>query len=73
MRLRLTARGTRAVRRALRRHRSLRVAVRVQALDATGNVRTLVPRRAGARLMRSAGLALLLVLALAGRLRPRRR
>ena len=41
VRLRLTARGTRAVRRALKRHRSLRVAVRVQALDGAGNIRTL--------------------------------
>jgi hypothetical protein len=41
VRLRLTARGTRSVRRALRRHRSLPVTVRVQALDVTGNVRTL--------------------------------
>jgi hypothetical protein len=41
VRLKLTARGTRAVRRALKRQRSLRVAVRVQALDATGNIRSL--------------------------------
>jgi hypothetical protein len=41
VRLKLTARGTSAVRRALKRHRSLRVAVRVQALDATGNIRSL--------------------------------
>ncbi len=41
MRLRLTARGTRAVRAALRRHRSLRVAVRVRTVDGPGNVGTL--------------------------------
>jgi hypothetical protein len=41
IRLQLTARGTRAVRSALKRHRSLRAAVRVQALDPTGNIRTL--------------------------------
>jgi hypothetical protein len=40
-RLRLTARGARAVRRALRRRASLRVTYRVQAVDAAGNVRTL--------------------------------
>jgi hypothetical protein len=38
MRLRLTTRATRAVRRALRRHRSLRVAVSVRAVDPAGNV-----------------------------------
>jgi hypothetical protein len=41
VRLRLTARGTRSVRRALRRHSSLRVAVHVEALDATGDIRTI--------------------------------
>jgi hypothetical protein len=41
VRLRLSARGTRAVRRALRRHRSLRVAVRVRTIDAAGNAGTL--------------------------------
>ena len=45
--VRLTARGTRAVRSALRRHRSLRVAVRVQAVDAAGNVRSTRPWRCG--------------------------
>ena len=40
-RLRLSVRGTRAVRRALRRRASLRVAYRVQAVDAAGNVQTL--------------------------------
>ena len=41
VRVRLTARGTRAVRRALGRRASLRVTYRVQAVDAAGNVRTL--------------------------------
>ena len=41
LRLRLTPRGGRAVRAALRRHRSLSVALRVQAVDGAGNVRTL--------------------------------
>ena len=41
VRLRLTARGTRAVRAALRRHRSLRVDVRVRTVDGPGNVGTL--------------------------------
>ncbi len=41
LRLQLSARSVRAVRRALGRHRSLRVAVRVQAVDGSGNVRTL--------------------------------
>jgi hypothetical protein len=40
-RVRLTARGARAVRRALRRHRTLRVEVTVRARDAAGNERTL--------------------------------
>ncbi|WP_051324083.1 PQQ-dependent sugar dehydrogenase [Candidatus Solirubrobacter pratensis] len=35
--LRLTARGQRAVRRALRRHRTLRVELRVRTTDAAGN------------------------------------
>jgi hypothetical protein len=38
VRLRLTARGTRAVRRALARRSSLRVTYRVQAVDAAGNI-----------------------------------
>jgi glucose/sorbosone dehydrogenase len=38
VRVRLTARGGRALRRALRRHASLRVAVSVRATDAAGNV-----------------------------------
>jgi hypothetical protein len=41
VRLRLTARGSRAVRRALARRSSLRVAIRVQAVDGAGNIRTL--------------------------------
>ena len=41
VRVRLSARGTRAVRRALGRRASLRVSYRVQAVDAAGNVRTL--------------------------------
>ncbi|MDA0184097.1 PQQ-dependent sugar dehydrogenase [Solirubrobacter phytolaccae] len=41
VRVKLTARGVRAVRSALRRKASLRVAVRVTAVDAVGNVRTL--------------------------------
>jgi hypothetical protein len=41
VRVRLTARGARAVRAALRRKPSLRVAVRVSAVDAAGNTRTL--------------------------------
>lgn len=41
VRVKLTARGTRAVRKALRRKRSLTVAVRVSAVDAAGNTRTL--------------------------------
>jgi glucose/arabinose dehydrogenase len=41
VRLRLTARGTRSVRRALARRSSLRVEVRVRAVDAAGNTRTL--------------------------------
>jgi hypothetical protein len=41
VRVRLTARGTRAVRRALGRRASLRVSYRVQAVDAAGNVLTL--------------------------------
>lgn len=40
-RVRLTARGVRAVRRALARKRSLTVAVRVRAVDVAGNTRTL--------------------------------
>jgi hypothetical protein len=42
--LRLTARGRNAVRRALRRHKSLRVTVALEAIDATGNIRTLSRR-----------------------------
>jgi hypothetical protein len=38
VRLRLSARGTRAIRRALRRHRSLRVVLRFRATDAASNV-----------------------------------
>ena len=38
VRVRLTSRGGRALRRALRRHPSLRVAVTVRATDAAGNV-----------------------------------
>jgi hypothetical protein len=38
VRLRLSARGTRAIRRELRRHRSLRVVLRFRATDAAGNV-----------------------------------
>ena len=38
VRVRLTTRGTRALRRALRRHRSLKVAVSVRAADGAGNV-----------------------------------
>jgi hypothetical protein len=41
VRVRLTARGTKAVRRALRRKASLSVVLRVSAVDAVGNVRTL--------------------------------
>jgi Glucose / Sorbosone dehydrogenase len=41
VRVRLTARGARAVRRALIRHRSLRVALTIRAVDAAGNTRTL--------------------------------
>ncbi len=41
VRLRLTVRGTRAVRSAVRRRGSLRVAVNVRALDAAGNAATL--------------------------------
>ena len=41
VRVRLAARGARAVRRALGRRTSLRVTYRVQAVDAAGNVRTL--------------------------------
>jgi hypothetical protein len=41
LRVRLTTRGTRALRRALRRHTSLRVALSVRARDAAGNTRTL--------------------------------
>jgi hypothetical protein len=40
VRVRLTARGSKAVRRALRRKSSLSVALRVSAVDAAGNVRT---------------------------------
>ncbi len=45
--LRLTRRGAARIRRALRRHRWLRLSVRVQAVDGAGNVRTLAR---GARL-----------------------
>lgn len=41
VRLRLTPRGTRALRRALARRSSVRLALRVRAVDAAGNVRTL--------------------------------
>jgi len=41
VRVKLTARGLKAVRSALRRKRSLAVAVRVTAVDAAGNTRTL--------------------------------
>jgi hypothetical protein len=41
VRVRLTARGARAVRRALERRASLRVTYRVQAVDPAGNIRTL--------------------------------
>jgi hypothetical protein len=40
LRLRLTAKGRRAVRAALRRHKSLRATVRVQVVDGAGNLRT---------------------------------
>jgi hypothetical protein len=39
-RVKLTARGVRAVRKALARKRSLKVTVRVTAVDAAGNRRT---------------------------------
>jgi hypothetical protein len=43
LRLRLTAKGVRAVRKALRRHKSLALSLRVQVVDAAGNVRTVTP------------------------------
>jgi hypothetical protein len=46
--VRLTARGQRAVRRALRRHRSLRVELRIRTTDAAGN-RATVSRAARIR------------------------
>ncbi len=46
--LRLTARGTRAVRRALRRHRFLRATFTLEAIDATKNIRA-VTRHARVR------------------------
>ena len=41
VRVRLTARGARAVRAALRRQRTLRLSLRVEAVDAAGNARRL--------------------------------
>jgi len=41
VRLRLSVKGRRAVARALRRHRTLRLAIRVRARDAAGNLATL--------------------------------
>ena len=41
VRLKLSVKGRRAVARALRRHRTLRLAIRVQARDAAGNLATL--------------------------------
>jgi hypothetical protein len=44
LRLRLTTKGVRRLRAALRRHRSLRMSVRVQVVDGAGNLRTLSRR-----------------------------
>ena len=43
VRLRLSTAGARAARGALRRRGSLLVALRIEAVDAAGNIRTLAP------------------------------
>jgi hypothetical protein len=42
--VRLSTKGVRAVRAALRRHKTLRVTLRVQAVDGAGNIRTITQK-----------------------------